>query len=233
MSSTLFSPEKPPYRQNCKAVLTFLEVDAKAGLSSEQTSKRLERFGANELPQPPSEPKWKKFLAQFKDPLTVLLLIATVISFIAWMIERDSVIPFEAITILIVVLLNGILGYLQEARAEQAIAALAAMSAATARVLRNGVQQTIPARDLVPGDILLIEEGDTIPADARVLESVALRVAEAALTGESAPVSKDSASLDAEIGIGDRLNMLYSGTAVASGRGRAVVVATGADTEIG
>jgi len=233
MSSALFSPEKPPYRQTCTAVLTTLEVDAKSGLSSEQIGQRLQRHGANELPQPPSEPKWKKFLAQFKDPLTVLLLIATVISFIAWMIERDSVIPFEAITILIVVLLNGVLGYLQEARAEQAIAALAAMSAATARVLRNGVQQTIPARELVPGDILLIEEGDTIPADARVLESVALKVAEAALTGESAPVSKDSASLDAETGIGDRLNMLYSGTAVTSGRGRAVVVATAADTEIG
>ncbi len=228
----LFSGELP-YRQRCEKILALLGVNPKAGLTAAEARQRLEKYGPNELPQEPPVPKWKKFFAQFRDPLTLLLLVATVISFIAWVIERDSVIPFEAITILIVVILNGVLGYLQEERAEQAIAALAAMSAATARVLRDGAQQTLPARELVPGDILLIEEGDTIPADARVLESVALRVAEAALTGESAPVSKDSAHMEDETGIGDQLNMLFSGTAVTSGRGRAVVVGTGSHTEIG
>jgi Ca2+-transporting ATPase len=233
MAEPLLFPELHPYRLTCTKTLDILQVNPKTGLPERDASKRLADYGPNELPAEPPEPAWKKFLAQFRDPLTLLLLIATVISFVAWMIERDTVVPFEAITILIVVILNGVLGYLQEARAEQAIAALAAMSAASARVLRNGSQQTIPARDLVPGDILLIEEGDTIPADARVLESVALKVAEAALTGESAPVSKDSAPLESETGIGDQLNMLFSGTAVTSGRGRAVVIGTGSQTEIG
>ncbi len=233
MSEPLLFPELLPYRLTCAHALDILDVDPKQGLDDHEAEQRRERYGANELPEEPPEPAWKKFLAQFRDPLTLLLLVATVISFIAWLIEHDTVIPFEAITILIVVILNGVLGYLQEARAEQAIAALAAMSAATARVLRSGVQLTIPARELVPGDILLIEEGDTIPADARVLESVALKVAEAALTGESAPVSKDHAHLENETGIGDQFNMLFSGTAVSSGRGRAVVTGTGSHTEIG
>ncbi|HOZ20503.1 MAG TPA: cation-translocating P-type ATPase [bacterium] len=228
----LFSAELP-YRQRCTRILELLNVEPKSGLGAAEAQQRSEKYGPNELPQEPPVPKWKKFFAQFTDPLTILLLVATVISFIAWMIERDSIIPFEAITILIVVILNGVLGYLQEERAELAVAALAAMSAATARVLRDGSQQTIAARELVPGDILLIEEGDTIPADARVLESVALRVAEATLTGESAPVSKDSAYIEDEAAIGDQLNMLFSGTAVTSGRGRAVVVGTGSHTEIG
>ncbi|HNS73325.1 MAG TPA: HAD-IC family P-type ATPase, partial [bacterium] len=196
----LFSAELP-YRQRCTRILELLNVEPKSGLGAAEAQQRSEKYGPNELPQEPPVPKWKKFFAQFTDPLTILLLVATVISFIAWMIERDSIIPFEAITILIVVILNGVLGYLQEERAELAVAALAAMSAATARVLRDGSQQTIAARELVPGDILLIEEGDTIPADARVLESVALRVAEATLTGESAPVSKDSAYIEDEAAI--------------------------------
>ncbi|HNW59128.1 MAG TPA: cation-translocating P-type ATPase [bacterium] len=233
MSESLLFPELLPYRLTSAHTLETLRVDPKRGLDSSTAAERLQTYGANELPEAPTEPAWKKFLAQFRDPLTVLLLVATVISFIAWLIERDTVIPFEAITILAVVILNGVLGYLQEARAEQAIAALAAMSAATARVLRDGAQKILPARELVPGDLLVIEEGDTIPADARVLESVALKVAEAALTGESAPVSKDNSHLDTETGIGDQFNMLFSGTAVTSGRGRAVVTATGSKTEIG
>ncbi len=130
-------------------------------------------------------------------------------------------------------ILNAVLGYVQEHRAEQAVAALQAMSAPTARVLRDAEPQTIPAREAVPGDILLIEEGDTLPADGRVLESISLRVAESALTGESAPVSKDPAAIPEEAGIGDQENMVFSSTAVTAGRGRAVVTATGAATEIG
>ena len=165
--------------------------------------------------------------------LTILLLVATVVSFVAWWIERESPIPYEALTILAIVILNGVLGFVQESRAEQAVAALEAMTAPTARVLRDGQQRMVPAAELVPGDVLLLEEGDTIPADARVLESIALRVAESALTGESTPVSKNSAPLDGETGIADRTNMVFSGTAIAAGRGRAIVTATGPATEIG
>jgi Ca2+-transporting ATPase len=165
--------------------------------------------------------------------LTILLLVATAVSFLAWLIERESNLPFEALAILAIVILNAILGYVQEHRAEQAVAALQAMSAPTARVLRDSEPQVIPASEVVPGDLLLIEEGDTLPADARVLESISLRVAEAALTGESTPVSKDSAPIGAEVAITDQQNMLFSGTAVSAGRGRAVVAATGPATEIG
>ena len=131
------------------------------------------------------------------------------------------------------VLLNGIMGYLQQSRAEQAVAALRRMSAAQARVLRDGARHSIPATEVVPGDILLIEEGDTIPADGRVMQSIALQMAEAALTGESLPVSKDAAPITEEVGIGDRDNMIFSGTTASYGRGRAVVTATGMRTPNG
>ena len=128
----------------------------------------------------------------FKTVLVILLLIATAISAGLWAYERDADLPYEAIAILAVVLLNATLGYVQQARAEAAVAALRAMSAADAAVIRNGERRSIPAAEIVPGDIILIEEGDTIPADGRLLESAALQTAEAALTGESLPVSKDT-----------------------------------------
>jgi Ca2+-transporting ATPase len=221
------------YQQPIADVLEALTTDSRRGLSPSEVQTRLARYGRNELPTPPETPLWRRFLAQFADPLTGLLLVATVVSFIAWIIERDTVVPYESITILVVVLINGLLGFFQEYRAEQAVAALKAMSAATARVVRDGMQQIIPAAEVVPGDILLIEEGDTLPADGRVIESISMRVAESALTGESAPVSKETAQIESEAGIGDQINMVFSSTAVAAGRGRAVVTATGAQTEIG
>ena len=135
--------------------------------------------------------------------------------------------PYEAIAILAVVLLNATMGYLQESRAEAAVAALRAMSAADATVIRDGERRSIPATDIVPGDIILIEEGDTIPADARVIESTALQTAEAALTGESLPVMKETAPIAGEVALGDRHNMVFSGTAATYGHGKAVVTATG------
>ncbi|MBI5068235.1 MAG: cation-translocating P-type ATPase [Deltaproteobacteria bacterium] len=223
----------PPYRRPTAEVLAALGCDARRGLAAAEVPALLARHGRNELPAEPPVPAWRRFLAQFRDTLTVLLLVATAVSFVTWWIERESPVPYEAITILAIVLLNGTLGYLQEARAEQAVAALRAMTAPSARVLRDGEPCQVATAELVPGDILLVEEGDTIPADARMLESVSLRVAEAALTGESSPVSKDAAPLAEEAGIADRRNMLFSGTAAAAGRGRAVVVSTGAATEIG
>ena len=227
-------PDVPhPYRETVEAVLRALDADAARGLTTNEARARLARFGKNELPHAPPEPAWKKFLAQFQNPLTVLLLFATVVSFVAWVIEAEGGLPYETLTILAIVILNAVLGYIQESRAEQAVAALQAMSAPTARVWRDGAIHTIHANEVVPGDILLMEEGDTLPADARVLESIALRVAESALTGESTSVSKDSEPIPEEVGVGDQSNMVFSSTAITSGRGRAVVTATGAHTQIG
>lgn len=222
-----------PFQMEIKTVLDRLGSNAQEGLCGEEPAHRLLQSGPNELPSEPPIPGWVKFLQQFSDPLTVLLLCAMGISLLAWVIEAEGGLPYETITILVIVVLNATLGFMQERRAEEAVAALQAMSAPTARVLRDGEPQVIPAREVVPGDILLIEEGDTLPADARVIESISLRVAEAALTGESAPVSKDPQPIQDDVGIGDQANMLFSSTAVTSGRGRAVVVAIGADTEIG
>ena len=223
----------PPYRLPVANALAQMGVEPTQGLTTTEAVARLQRFGPNELPSAPPTPAWKRFVAQFEGPLTLLLLFATVVSFIAWLIERDSPVPYEALTILAIVILNAILGYIQENRAEQSVATLRAMSAPTARVLRDGRQQVVPAAQVVPGDILLIEEGDTLAADGRVIESIAMRVAESALTGESTAVSKDSAPISADAGIGDQINMVFSGTAVAAGRGKAVVTTTGSLTEIG
>ena len=221
------------YRRPVEEVVEELDVDTGRGLGADEARTRLDKYGRNELPSEPPTPAWRRFLGQFNDPLTLLLLVATVVSFVAWTFERETPIPYEAIVILAIVVLNGILGFVQEHRAEQAVAALQAMSAPTARVLRDERPQDVPTGEIVPGDVLLLEEGDTVAADARVVESIVLRAAEAALTGESSPVGKRVEPIPEEVGIGDRENMLFSGTAVASGRGRAVVVATGAATELG
>jgi Ca2+-transporting ATPase len=221
------------YRQSVDKVRALLGTDPEEGLSQEEARQRLQRHGKNELATEKPPPGWKKFLAQFKDVLVLLLLIATAISAGLWLYERDSAWPYEAIAIFSVVLLNAAMGYLQEARAEQAVAALLQISAAHATVIRDGARQSIAANELVPGDIILIEEGSKVPADARVVESTALQTAEAALTGESLPVSKDTEPIPENVGLGDQSNMLFSGTSATYGRGKAIVVATGMQTEIG
>jgi P-type Ca2+ transporter type 2C len=178
-------------------------------------------------------PAWRRLLAQFESPLVLLLLAAVAVSFGVWVAEGAPGVPYEAITILVIVLANAVLGHVQEARAEAALAALKSMAAAQASVVRDGARRALAAIDLVPGDLLVVEEGDTIPADARVIESVSLQTQEAALTGESTPLSKLAGPVAADADMGDRLNMLYSGTAVTYGRGRAVVTATGMQAEIG
>ena len=221
------------YQQPTEDVIAALSSDATHGLTSEEAQRRLAQYGPNELEAEQPIPAWRKFLAQFQDVLIILLLIAAAISLVVWLVERDEALPFESIVIFAIVLFNGILGYVQEASAERSVAALRAMVAAEASVLRDGQPQRVPAQDLVPGDILLIEEGDTIPADGRVIQSIALQTAEASLTGESLPVSKDTDSLPSEAGIGDRTNMLFGGTIAVYGRGRAVMTATGMRTEMG
>jgi Ca2+-transporting ATPase len=172
-------------------------------------------------------------LEQFADPLIYLLLAAVVVSLVAWALEGGDGAPVDAIVITVIVLLNGVLGYAQEARAEQAVAALQRMAAASATVRRDGRQQRIPAADVVPGDVLVLSEGDAVSADARLVEADSLMVAEAALTGESEPVLKDTAPLAEPATVGDRINMVFNGTAVTRGRGVALVSATGLATEMG
>ncbi len=221
------------HRLGAAEALAALEADPQRGLSEGEARARLARHGRNELAaeQPPSA--WRTLAAQFRDPLVALLVVAAAVSAASWLLERAAALPYEAIAILAVVLLNALMGAVQQARAEQALAALRAMSAAQATVIRGGARRVVPAAELVPGDILLVEEGATIPADARVLESASLHAAEAALTGESVPVEKQEAPVDEEAVLGDRHNMLFSGTAASSGRGKAVVTATGMQTEMG
>jgi Ca2+-transporting ATPase len=210
-----------------------LATNLRSGLSTAEARARRAALGANELASTPPVPAWRRFAAQFKNILVVLLLIATAVSLAAWWYERAEALPYEAIAIFAIVLLNAVMGFVQEARAEAALSALRAMSADVATVIRDGARERIPAAELVPGDVVLIGEGDTIPADARVVESTALHTAEAALTGESLPVAKDAGVVDAGAALGDRSNMLFAGTSATFGHARAVITATGMHTEMG
>ena len=234
MSTTATAPDgAAAYRHPAADVVAALGSDARRGLDAATARARLERHGRNELAAEKPRPAWKRFLSQFRDGLVVLLLVAAAISAGLWFYERDAPLPYEAITIFAVVLLNALMGYLQESRAEEAVAALRRMSAAHATAVRDGERQRIPAAELVPGDVILLEEGDAIPADARLIDETALQTAEAALTGESFPVAKDAAPIADEAALGDRLDMVFSGTAATAGHARAIVVATGMETEMG
>ncbi len=221
------------YRLNRDELIASLATDERRGLSDEEARSRLTRYGPNELAAENAVPAWRRFLAQFQDVLVILLLVATAISAGLWAFERDAALPYEAIAIFAVILLNATMGYIQESKAEAAVAALRAMSAADATVIRGGARQNVHAADIVPGDIILIEEGDTIPADARLIESTALQTAEAALTGESLPGTKGTSPIAEEVPLGDRDNMVFSGTAATYGHGKAIVTATGMRTEMG
>jgi P-type Ca2+ transporter type 2C len=221
------------YRQRVDELIAELQTDEDKGLTSDNARARLERFGRNELAAEPPIPAWRRFLSQVQDVLVILLLVATAVSAGLWLHEREAALPYEALAIFAVVLLNATMGYIQESRAEAAVAALRVMSAADATVIRGGERRSIPAAEIVPGDVILVEEGDTIPADARLVDSAGLQTAEAALTGESLPVSKHAAPIDEEVSLGDRGNMIFSGTAATYGHGTAIVTATGMRTEMG
>jgi Ca2+-transporting ATPase len=222
-----------PHRHTAEEVLAALATDEQRGLGEEEATRRLELFGRNEVAAAKPVPAWRKFLGQFADILVLLLIAAASISAGLWLYERHSALPYEAMAIFAIVLLNALMGYVQQARAEQTLAALRRTAAARATAMRAGTRRIVPANEVVPGDIILVEEGDTVPADARVIQSVALHTAEAALTGESVPVVKDVASAKAGAGLGDHHSMIFSGTAATYGRGRAVVTATGMHTEMG
>jgi Ca2+-transporting ATPase len=233
-SDSLVNPIDPdPHLRSVADVVAALETNDRTGLSQTQAEERLRRWGRNELVSESPVPTWRKFIRQFADALVLLLIVAAGISAALWVYEGQSALPFEAIAILAIVLLNALMGYVQEARAEEAVKALRRISAARAKVIRDGAQQNIPAAELVPGDIILIEEGDSAPADARIIQTTALTMAEASLTGESLPVEKDAAALTSDLALGDRRNMVFSGTVATYGRGRGVTTATGMQTELG
>lgn len=229
------SPETgaEPSLREAPQIARDLSVDPATGLGRAEAQRRLEADGPNELRGIPPVPAWRKFVSQFHNPLIYLLLAAVAVSLAAWLVEGADGLPFDAIVIAAIVLLNGILGYVQEARADGAVAALGAMTAASNTVLRGGELVTVPSAELVRGDILALSEGDAVGADARLLSASGLRVAEASLTGESEAVTKHPDILAGVVSPGDRLNMVFKGTAVAQGVGRAVVTATGMNTEMG
>ena len=231
-----------PSLASADEVAEALNVDTHTGLSSEEAKRRLEKFGANELASAPPVPKWKKFLQQFQDPLVYLLLAATAISLVAWIIEKvnaapgaegGEALPFDAIVIVLILIVNAVLGYVQEAKADEAVNALSEMTAPTSNVLRNGRVERIATTDIVPGDVLVLGEGDTVPADGRLFAAASLRIAEASLTGESVPVGKKPETLEKAKALGDRSNLVFNGTSVTQGTGRAIVTGTGMNTQVG
>ncbi|MFC7023005.1 cation-translocating P-type ATPase [Promicromonospora thailandica] len=210
-----------------------LGVDPAVGLDDTEAARRLAADGPNELRSKPPVPLWRKVLDQFRDPLVALLLVAMGISVTVWWVEGADGVPVDALVIVAVVVLNAALGLVQESKAENAVAALRSMTEATSTVLREGRRVTVRSAELVRGDVLVLAEGDAVGADARLVSATALRVQEASLTGESEAVLKDARVLPAAAPLGDRFDMVYKGTAVAQGVGRAVVVATGMATQMG
>ena len=234
--------EADPSLTSADDVAKALNVDPSQGLSEEEAKRRLAKFGPNELATAPPVPKWKKFLAQFQDPLVYLLIAATIISVIAWFIEKANaqpgaeggeVLPFDAIVIILILIVNAVLGYMQEAKAEAAVEALAQMTAPQTSVLRGGKVMRINTADVVPGDIIVLAEGDSVSADGRLVNAASLRIAEASLTGESVPVGKKPDTLTEAKALGDRANMIFNGTSVTQGTGRAIVTGTGMNTQVG
>ncbi|KAA8818897.1 haloacid dehalogenase [Bifidobacterium rousetti] len=231
-----------PSLTDAAEVAKALNVDPARGLSGDEARRRLEKFGPNELASAPPVPKWKKFLQQFQDPLVYLLLAATVISVIAWFIERGHAapgaeggepLPFDAIVIVLILIVNAVLGYIQEAKAEAAVEALAQMTAPQTSVLRDGKVVRINTAEVVPGDVIVLAEGDSVSADGRLFSAASLRIAEASLTGESVPVGKKPDTLAEAKALGDRANMIFNGTSVTQGTGRAIVTGTGMNTQVG
>jgi magnesium-transporting ATPase (P-type) len=222
-----------PSRMEVAEVARTLRSDPDRGLRGQDAARRLAAEGPNEIRPAPPVPQWRRLLAQFQDPLIYLLLAAVLVSVGAWAVEGRRGWPVDAIVISLIVAGNAVVGLVQEARAETAVAALRRMSATTAAVVRDGEQVRVPAAEVVTGDLLVLGEGDAVPADARLVSGSGLQVSEASLTGESQPVRKDPATLAGPAPLGDRLDMVHSGTAVTQGSGRAVVTATGMDTEMG
>ena len=222
------------HNQSRSQVVETLKSDITLGLSQAEAQQRLSQYGENKLREKPKKTNFQRFLDQFKDAMILILLIAAAISFTVAIVEGNPKEFFEPVLILLIVFINAILGVFQESKAEKALDALKNMSAPHARVIRDGKEMLISSSELVPGDIIRLEAGDFIPADARLLQSASLKAEESALTGESVPSEKDAEAVVAEDApLGDRSNMVFSGCSVTYGTATAVVTATGMDTQMG
>ena len=214
------------YQKSGAEVLGEIGSDLHKGLTEQEAAVRLEKNGPNELKGKPRATLWERLLSQFKDFLIIILIVASIVS--AFIGEVT-----DAMVIIAIVILNAALGVYQESKAEKAMEALQKMAAPNSKVVRGGTIQTVPSRELVVGDVVLLEAGDYVPADVRIIESMNLKVEEASLTGESVPVEKETAAIEHEATLADRHNMGYMGTVATYGRGRAVIIGTGMNTEIG
>ena len=220
------------FNKTVDEVESTLKTNAENGLTAEEAKKRQEEYGLNELKAKKKKSLFVKFLEQFKDFMIIILIISAIISGVVGVAQGEGF--TDTIIILVVVVVNAIIGVAQENKAEKSLEALQKLSSHVAKVVRNGKLQVIQSKELVPGDIVILETGDYVPADLRIIEAINLKSQEAALTGESVPVEKMAAKIeDEKIGIGDRINMLFSSSLITYGRGKAVVVETGMNTEVG
>ena len=220
------------FNQDVKEVENNLQVKPEEGLNDSQVKERQEKYGFNELQETKKETLFQKFLNQFKDFSIIILIIAAIVSGAVGVAQGEGI--TDTIIILIVVLVNAIIGVAQESKAEKSLEALQKLSDHASKVIRNGKMDVIPARELVPGDVVVLDTGDYIPADLRVIEAVNLKSQESSLTGESVPVEKSIEKIEnTEVGVGDRTNMLFSSSLVTYGRGKGIVVETGMTTEVG
>lgn len=223
--------KKNYYNLPYKAVKELLHTDTVQGLTEHEAMERLREYGYNEFKKREHTTLWQKFVAQFKSFMIIVLLIAAAISGVTGYMNGEGM--TDALIILVILVANAIIGMVQESKAEKSLDALERMAAPRCKVVRDGERRIIESRELVPGDIVEIETGDSIPADLRLTEAINLKVQEAALTGESVPVEKSTESIEGEASIGDRVNMAFASCSVTYGRGRGIVVATGADSEMG
>jgi Ca2+-transporting ATPase len=228
------------YLKSSSEVLEELSSDVQ-GLGKSEAQRRLEKNGKNKLVEGKKESMLHRFLKQLAEPMTIILIVAAIVSagveIYNGVAQNHWEFPTDVVIIMAVVLINAILGVFQESKAEKAIEALQEIAKATSKVIRDGHQISIPSEDLVIGDIIVLEAGDSVPADARIIECASMKIEEAALTGESVPVTKQEEALTAgangDVALGDRKNMVFMGSTVVYGRGKAVVTATGMDTEMG
>ena len=226
--------EMKPYHQSIEDIINELQSDSIQGLSANEAQLRIKKYGENKLKESKKKTSFEKFLDQFKDAMIIILLIAAAISFGLAIKENDTSAFFEPLLILLIVILNAIMGVVQENKAEKSLEALMSLSSPHARVIREHQEKIIDAKDLVVGDIIKLEAGDFVPADARLISSSSLKSEESALTGESVPVEKESQVIvDEDAAIGDRINMVYSGCSITYGTAKAIVCHTGMETEMG
>ena len=220
------------FNKDIETVEKDLETNSKTGLNSEEAKKRIEKYGLNKLKAKKKKSLFQKFLEQFKDFSIIVLIIAAIVSGVVGVAQGEGI--TDTIIILIVVIVNAIIGVAQESKAEKSLEALQKLTDHATKVMRDGKVLVVPAKELVPGDVVVLDTGDYIPADLRIIEAINLKAQESSLTGESVPVEKQVSTIEEqEIGIGDRKNMLFSSSLVTYGRGKAIVVETGMSTEVG